>query len=199
MTDSPLSASGDEFMSLLEPILPAAARAALHMTRNQADADDLVQDATYQAFRAFHTFEPGTRFKAWFFRILTNAFYGEYRKRKRRPETVDIEEVPSLYMYVRAEGAGLLASEGDPAARIVERIQSEHVAAALDRLPEDFRVAASLFFIEDLSYEEIARILDCPIGTIRSRLHRARRILQKELWHIADDAGLFASRPMETL
>lgn len=195
---APPSPAANDFVTLLEPVLPAALRAALHMTRDPADAEDLVQEASYHAFRAFHTFEPGTRFAAWFFRILTNAFYGEYRKRKRRPETVALEDAPALYMMSRAIQAGLLGPDGDPAARILDRIESQHVVEALSRLPEEYRVVAALYFAEDLSYEEIARIVGCPIGTVRSRLHRARRQLQKELWHVAADHGILPTQPAET-
>ena len=177
-------------LALLEPLLPAAHRTALHLTRNAADADDLVQEASYHAFRAFHTYEPGTRFAAWFFTILTHAFYGEYRKRRRRPDTVEIDDVPQLYLFDRAAETGLMGTDADPAATIVSRLGVAHVERALDDLPEEFRVVATLFFVDDLSYEDIARILACPVGTVRSRLHRARRLLQKALWNVAVEAGV---------
>lgn len=184
-----------EFLALLEPLLPAAHRTALHLTRNAADADDLVQEAAYHAFRAFHTYQPGTRFAAWFFTILTHAFYGEHRKRRRRPETVEIEDVPQLYLFDRAAETGLMGSDADPAATILARLGAEHIARALDELPEEFRVVATLFFVDDLSYEEIAAALDCPVGTVRSRLHRARRLLQKLLWSVAVEAGVVPPAP----
>lgn len=179
-----------EFMALFEPLLPAAARTALHLTRNAADADDLVQEAAYHAFRAFHTYQPGTRFAAWFFTILTHAFYGEYRKRRRRPDTVDIDDVPQLYLFDRTAEAGLMGADADPAATILARIGTAHIERALDALPDEFRVVATLFFVNDLSYEDMARVLACPVGTVRSRLHRARRLLQKTLWDVAVEAGI---------
>ncbi len=187
-----------EFIRLLEPLLAAAHRTALHLTHNPSDADDLVQEASYHAFRAFHTYRPGTRFAAWFFTILTHAFYGEYRKRRRRPDTRDIDDVPPLYLYERASETGLLGSDADPAAAILERLDVAHIVRALGELPEEFRVVASLFFVEDLSYEDIARMLECPVGTVRSRLHRARRLLQKSLWDVAVEAGIVPSAPIPT-
>ncbi len=179
-----------EFLALLEPLLPAAHRTALRLTRNASDADDLVQEAAYHAFRAFHTFQPGTRFAAWFFTILTHAFYAEHRKRTRRPETVEIDDVAQLYLFDRAAETGLMGSDADPASTIVSRIDASHVERALDSLPEDFRVVATLFFLDDLSYEDIAAALAVPVGTVRSRLHRARRLLQKHLWDVAVEAGV---------
>ena len=167
------------------PLLDAAYGWALHATRNRADAEDLVQDATLNALRAFHTFEQGTNFKAWYFRILMNCFYSSYRKRRREAVSHSIEETPELYILQRSQAAGLDTSGSDPARSALARIQDEHVTAALQALPEEFRVVATLYFVQDFTYQELADMLNIPIGTVRSRLHRARRLLQKELWQLA--------------
>lgn len=180
------------FEAHLAPILDAAYGTALHLARNSHDAEDLVQEAAFLAFRAFHQFEEGTRFKAWYFRILTNLFYQKYRKKKREPDTVELEDVPGLYMYVQSHRTGLATHEPDPADFIMSKLSTEQIAAAIDGLPEDFRVVATLYFMEDFGYQEIADMLDCPLGTVRSRLHRGRRLLQKSLWSIAEEAGIVA-------
>lgn len=193
MAEPPSStADARRFEAHLSPILNTAYGTALHLTRNPHDAEDLVQEAAFLAFRAFHQFEEGTRFKAWYFRILTNLFYQKYRRKKREPDTVDIEDVPDLYMYVKSHQTGLAAHEPDPADFIMSKLSTEQIAAAIDALPEDFRVVATLYFMEDFGYQEISDMLDCPLGTVRSRLHRGRRLLQKSLWSIAEEAGIIA-------
>jgi RNA polymerase sigma-70 factor, ECF subfamily len=186
----PLEASPDlreSFRSLVTPLLDPAYGWALHATRNRADAEDLVQDAVVNALRAFQSFRPGTNFKAWFFRILMNCFYSSYRKQKREHVMQLIEEAPELYIMQRSQEAGIDISGTDPARNAMARIQDEHVAMALQGLPEEFRAVATLYFFEDFTYEELAETLEVPIGTVRSRLHRARRLLQKQLWHVAYD------------
>ena len=174
------------------PLLPSAYRAALHLSRNSHDAEDIVQEAAYLAFRAFHQYEEGTRFKSWFFRILTNAFFQRVRKAKREPEPVELEDVPPLYLFDQCERTGLSAREADPAGFVLSKLTSEQVTRAIAALPEEFRVASALHLVEDFSYQEIADMLDCPIGTVRSRLHRGRRLLQKELWALAEEHGFTA-------
>ena len=180
----------ETFESLLIPILDSAYGMALKLTRNPADAEDLVQEAALLAFRGFHTFELGTNFKAWFFRILANAFYGKKRKEKRRPTPVDIEDVPDAYMRQRSKEVGLSDTEVDAGARIVSEMDVRQVSEAIDSLPEEYRVVAILYFFEDLTYQEIADVLDVPVGTVRSRLHRGRKMLQKMLWDIAEESGI---------
>jgi RNA polymerase sigma-70 factor (ECF subfamily) len=178
-----------EFEVLLMPLLNSAYSTALRMTRDRSAAEDLVQDAVLLACRAFGSFEHGTNFKAWFFRILTNAFYSRYRREKHQRADVSIDDAPSLYLYSRTQEMGL-HTKADPASRLMDRLDSEHVTAALDSLPTEFRVVAALYFIEDLSYNQIAEALACPVGTVRSRLHRARRMLQKALWQVALERGI---------
>lgn len=182
--------SATAFESLLAEVVSPAFGTALRLTRNRADAEDLVQDAALLAFRGFATFEPGTNFKAWFFKILMNCFYSKHRRRKREVVTLDWDDTPDLFLYARSHEAGLPTTGPDPAGQLLERLGTERVTEAIERLPEEYRVVATLYFMEDFSYDEIARVLDCPIGTVRSRLHRGRKMLQKALWHAAQEAGI---------
>lgn len=175
----------ETFRTLLMPLLDAAYGWALHATRNRADAEDLVQEAVLNSLRAFHTFQVGTNFKAWFFRILMNCFYTNYRKRRSERVSHSIDDAPELFIMERSIEAGLDTTGTDPARAAMARIQDEHVAEALQKLPEEFRVVATLYFVQDFTYQELADMLNIPIGTVRSRLHRARRLLQKELWQLA--------------
>jgi RNA polymerase sigma-70 factor (ECF subfamily) len=183
------------FEGHVTPVLDAAYRTALHMTRNHEDAEELVQEAALQAFRAFDTFQPGTNFKAWFFRILTNLFINNYRKKQREPaleQLYDLEDAPFLYLYKQTRDLGLHAWNSNPAALVLDKLEAAQVAAAIAALPEDYRIVAALYFVEEFSYQEIAAMVACPVGTVRSRLHRGRRMLQKALWRIAEERGLLA-------
>ena len=176
------AARQNEFEELLKPILKTVYGAALNYTRNHDDASDLVQEATLQAFRAFDSFQPGTNFRAWLLRILTNLFLNKYRKQQREPDTASLDDVPESYLYVESYRAGMHQGSADPAAIVLEKLDTEKVTAAIGALPEEFRVVAALYFVEEFSYQEIAEIVDCPVGTVRSRLHRSRKLLQKTLW-----------------
>ncbi len=182
--------SPESFEALFEPILGLAFGVAYRLTRERSEAEDLVQDAALQAFRAFHTFQLGTNFKAWYLRILTNCFYMHCRKKKHRPETVDFDSAPPLYLLHQTLGAGLHQGSKDPAADLLGRMTAEQIAAALGNLPEEFRVVTTLYFLDDMPYKGIAEVLDLPVGTVRSRLHRGRRMLQKALWQIAQEEGI---------
>lgn len=179
-----------EFEALLEPTLGRAYAVALRMTGNPDDAQDLVQETALRAFRAFNSFERGTYFKAWFLRILVNLHLNRARKSGREAPTVSIDEAPDLFLYQQAQNNKLMAKQGDPAAQLMSRFDRETIAQALLDLPEDFRLVATLYLIEDLSYEQIAHIADCPVGTVRSRLHRGRKLLQKSLWDLAKERGI---------
>jgi RNA polymerase sigma-70 factor, ECF subfamily len=179
-----------EFEGMLTPILQMAYGTAVRLTRDRTEAEDLVQDAALLAYRAFGSFERGTNFKAWFFRILTNAFYSRHRRDKHEKANLSVEDVPPLYLYSRTGDAGIRNAVGDPASAILDRLDTERIGEALDRLPEEYRTVATLYFIDDFAYQQIAEVLQCPIGTVRSRLHRARRMLQKELWDIAVERGI---------
>ena len=179
-----------EFEQLLSPILSMAYGTAVRLTRDRTEAEDLVQDAALLAYRAFGSFQRGTNFKAWFFRILTNAFYSRHRKEKHEKANLSTEDVPALYLYNKTAESGLQDRESDPASAIMDKLDTEQVGEALEALPEEYRVVATLYFIEDFSYQQIAEVLECPVGTVRSRLHRGRRMLQKSLWEVAVERGI---------
>jgi RNA polymerase sigma-70 factor, ECF subfamily len=182
------------FQPLLTAVLAPAFGYALRLTRNRADAEDLVQEAALRAFRASSTFEPGTNFKAWFFRILIRCFWARHRQARRRPSTVDFDDTPDLYLYARSAEHGLPYQGEDPAAALIERLGTERVVEAIARLPEEYGTVCTLYFMEDFAYHEIAEVLGCPVGTVRSRLHRGRKMLQKALWSVAEEAGIVGAR-----
>lgn len=175
---------------LLLPHLDGAYGLAMRLTRNSADAEDLVQDAVLNAVRGFRTFEPGSVFRAWFFRIVTNCFYSRYRKQRREGTAVELEDTPELYLYCQTAATGLHARLEDPAAVFMDRLDAEAVAEALGTLPPEYRVVSTLYFVQDMAYQDIAATLGIPIGTVRSRLHRGRRMLQRALWTVARDRGI---------
>ena len=142
------------------------------------------------AFRSFASFCPGTHFKAWFYRILINRHYFRFRKSRRQPAAVDVEDVPELYLFHRTAEAGMHRDSDDPALALMHKLTAEQVRGAVAALPNQYRVPVALFFLDELPYDAIAALLGCPIGTVRSRLHRGRRMLQKLLWHVATEQGL---------
>lgn len=184
--------AGIGFEALLAGVLDQAYGTAMRLTGNAADAEDLVQDAALLAHRGFGSFTEGSNFRAWFYRILLNRFYSNYRRQRRAGVPVDLEDTPERYLAEQAEAAGLRANE-DTASALVDRLDAEAIERALAELPDEFRTAATLYFMQDLPYQEIAEILNVPIGTIRSRLHRARRMLQRALWHLARERGIVGS------
>jgi len=189
-TEPAPAATPAPFETLLTPLLGTAYATALHLTRNRADAEDLVQEAALQAFRAYHTFQPGTNFKAWFFRILTNGFISRYRKTKKERGDVSLDDAPDLFLFMKTAEAGMHTPGSNPAENLMSKLDQEQVSAALGSLPDEYRSVATLYFIEDFSYQQIAEVLEVPVGTVRSRLHRSRRMLQKALWKIAGDSGI---------
>lgn len=174
--------------------MPSLYSAALRMTRNPADAEDLVQETYLKAYRAFGTFQEGTNLKAWLYRILTNTFINAYRAKKRRPEQADVEDVEDLYLYHRLGGLEAAAAGRSAEEEVLERFTDDEVKAALESLPEQFRLSVLLADVEGFSYKEIAEILDVPIGTVMSRLHRGRRALQKTLYEFGMARGLVGER-----
>ncbi len=183
----------DAFEAELQPILDKAYAVAYRLAGNRDDAQDLVQDAAIQAFRAFASYQSGTNFKAWFTRILVNRFLNLRRSAERRPQTVSIDEAEDFFLFQQAKNRKMLGRGSDPAAALTAKIDRELIAQALLDLPVEFRAVATLYFIEDYSYEEIARILEVPIGTVRSRLHRGRKILQKALWDLARERNVISA------
>jgi RNA polymerase sigma-70 factor (ECF subfamily) len=180
----------DRFEDHLAPVLRVAYGAALNMTRNRDDAEDLVQEAMLRAFRAFNTFQEGTRFQAWFLRILTNLFRQKYREKRRQPETVSIEEAPDNYLYSQGLQASGQSSRNDPATLFLQKVEEQNVTQAIAAIPEEYRLVSTLYFLGELSYQEIAEVVGCPVGTVRSRLHRGRKLLQKSLWEVAEERRL---------
>ena len=162
------------------------------MTRNPADAEDLVQETFVKAFAAFHQFQEGTNLKAWLYRILTNTFINTYRKKQRQPQQSTAEEIED-WQLAAAEShtsTGLRSAEMEA----LDHLPDSDVKDALQRLPEDFRMAVYLADVEGFSYKEIAEIMGTPIGTVMSRLHRGRRGLQRLLGDYARDRGLVRAR-----
>lgn len=184
-----------DFESHLTSILAPALKVALYLCRSREDAEDLVQEAALQAFRAFDSFEVGTNFKAWFLRVQHNCFLARHRAQSRRPQTVAIEDdeaLDTLYLFDQTRSAGMHKNEGDPAGAFLSRLDGAQIADALRALPPEYRVVATLYFVEELSYEQIAQVVECPLNTVRSRLHRSRRLLQHALWELAQERGLVA-------
>jgi len=181
-----------DFEPFFATVAGAAFGIAVRLTRNQADAEDLVQEAALRAFRAFASFEPGTNFRAWFFKILTNCYFSKVRREKSRPVTSDLDDTQDLYLYARSAEAGFPTQGPDPAAQLLDHLGTERVVTAIARLPVEYRVVSTLYFMEDLSYEEIAQVIGCPVGTVRSRLHRGRKMLQKALWQVAEESGIIS-------
>jgi RNA polymerase sigma-70 factor (ECF subfamily) len=164
--------------------------AALRMTRNPSDAEDLVQETYLKAYRAFGTFQEGTNLKAWLYKILTNTFINSYRAKKRRPEQSELDDVEDLYLYRRLGGLEAAAAGRSAEEEVLEHFTESDVKAAVESLPEQFRMAVLLADVEGFSYKEIAEILDVPIGTVMSRLHRGRKALQKALFEFGRSRGL---------
>lgn len=173
------------FEQLLLPHLDQAYGVALKLSRQPAEAEALVQEAALRALRAFGSFRPGTNFKAWYLRILTNCFLEQCRRQKRAPVQSEPEENLELYLFTRT----------GPPEEFLSRFDLAQVQQAFDQLPEEYRVVAALFFQNDCAYVDIAEILELPLGTVRSRIHRARRLLQKSLWHVAQEHGLARGLP----
>jgi len=169
------------------PLLPSLYSAALRMTRNPSDAEDLVQETYLRAYRGFSGFEEGTNLRAWMYRILTNTFINSYRKKQREPVTVQEDDLDEWYLYDKLGESGV---EPSAEAEVIRSMPDEDVQKALEALPEGFRLAVLLADVEGFSYKEIAEILGIPIGTVMSRLHRGRRALEKALWQRVRERGL---------
>jgi RNA polymerase sigma-70 factor (ECF subfamily) len=181
-----------KFAEEATPFMDSLYAAAMRMTRNPADAEDLVQETYLKAYRGFGGYEEGTNLKAWLYRILTNTFINTYRSKKRRPLESDLDEVEDLYLYRRLGGLEAAAAGRSAEDEMLDIYTDDEVKRALEELPEQFRMAVLLADVEGFSYKEIAKILDIPIGTVMSRLHRGRKGLQKKLWEFAVARGLVA-------
>lgn len=168
--------------------------AAMRMTRNASNAEDLLQETYLKAYRGFGSFQEGTNLKAWLYRILTNTFINSYRAKKRRPEESDIEDIEDLYMYRRLGGLEAANFGRSAEDEVLDRFTDTDVKTAIEALPEQFRIAVLLSDVEGFSYKEIADITEVPLGTVMSRLHRGRRALQKTLVELGMHDRLVYSR-----
>jgi RNA polymerase sigma-70 factor (ECF subfamily) len=161
-------------------------RAALRMTKNESDAQDLVQETFLRAYRNFESFEEGTNCRAWLFRIMTNTFINAYRSKQKEAASIPYDDVDDNFLYSQLAGS---TETGDPERDFFAKVIDKDVVEAIDQLPPEFRMVVILAFYEGYAYQEIADILDIQVGTVKSRLHRGRKMLQKLLWEYAQERG----------
>ena len=185
----------EEFREKAPPLLDELYRAALRMTRNPSFAEDLSAETFTRAWKNLDQFQPGTNLRAWMYRILTNTYINDYRKKVREPEKVSMDAYEKLDDFHFFNRLAAQPSADDPAKQVIGRLTNEDFRRALENLPEDYRTAIVLYDLEGLSYQETAEALDVPIGTVRSRLARGRQKLQSALYAHAVDAGLVGALP----
>ena len=176
-----------EFEKLVHPLLRSMYSTAMRMTHNHDEAQDLVQETLYKAFRAFNQFKENTNFRAWIFRILVNTYITAYRKVKKQPQQVSYDDLEEFYLYKRLdeeESLHEVAKED-----FIENMFDDDVKSALESLPFQFRLVVLLCDVEGFSYNEIAEIINAPLGTVMSRLFRGRKLLQRSLWKYAKEKG----------
>jgi RNA polymerase sigma-70 factor (ECF subfamily) len=183
---SALHADSSVFEAEMAPHLDALYRNAMRLTGNANDAEDLVQDTYLRAFRFFHQYELGTNAKAWLFRIMNTIFLNDYRKKARQGESLSYDELEDFYLYNRSQDTGVSSGGSTPQVNpedaVLEKLDVEAIEQSIQALPDEFRETVALATIEGLAYQEISDILNIPIGTVRSRLSRGRRLLQRLLW-----------------
>jgi RNA polymerase sigma-70 factor (ECF subfamily) len=189
-TDAKIQAKHQEFQQEAVPHMDILYNYALRMTSNSDDAHDLVQETFLKAYRFWDKYEKGTNIKAWLFRILKNSYINRYRKETKEPDTVNYEDIQNFYHTIRYQSS----DPNDLQEKIFGGLLEDDVARALESLPEDFRTVVILCDIEGLTYEEIAEFADCPIGTVRSRIHRGRKMLQVKLFDYAKKRGLITNK-----
>ena len=163
---------------------------ALRMTRNRSDAEDLVQETYIKGWRSFHTFQEGTNLRAWLFRIMTNTYINKYNAQKRKGTEVELDDVEELFLYKRLGSIDQSQLSSSAEDQMLDLFTDDEVKNALESLPEDFRIPVLLSDVDGFSYKEIAEMLEIPIGTVMSRLHRGRKAMQKMLYEYARDRGL---------
>jgi RNA polymerase sigma-70 factor (ECF subfamily) len=192
--NKPRKPSGGDFEQAALEHLDVLYGAALRLTRDGSEAQDLVQDALVRAYRFQHHFEPGTNLKAWLLRILTNTFINHYRRSARERRVLDVDEGAPIGDGVMSRAA--MRGLTDAVAVAQEGLLRSEIAKALDNLPDDYRLMIVLADVEELSYKEIADAVNVPIGTVMSRLHRARKMMQKQLIEQAVQMGIVAPEPV---
>lgn len=185
----------DDFHQVALPLLDRLYKAAYYLTRDSTEAEDLVQETYLRAFSFFDQFQPGTNCRAWLLSIMRNLFINSYRQKQREPESIDWEKVERGYETTIAgeEKSG----RQDPETLVFSKLTGDEINKALQELPEEFRTAIVLVDVEELRYEEAARIMKCPVGTVRSRVFRGRRLLQIALRDYALERGLMKKSTAE--
>ena len=163
---------------------------ALRMTRNRADAEDLVQETFLKGWRAFDSYQQGTNLRAWLFRIMTNTFINKYNSQQRRPQETELDEVEELFLFRRMGAFDQSKMSQSAEDQMLELFTDDEVKNAIESLPETFRIPVLLSDVEGFSYKEIAEMLEVPIGTVMSRLHRGRKAMQKMLYEYAKERGV---------
>ena len=185
LSDEEVKQMSEEFKKEALPHINLLHNYAYKMTTNQLDADDLLQETYLRAFRFFHKFERGTNCKAWLFRIMKNLFINNYRKNQKSPNKVDYDEVENFFENIKSDKI----ESTDLQEKVFNNLLDDSVTQALNSLQYDFKTVIILCDLEGLSYEEIADFVQCPIGTVRSRLHRARKLLGQKLYKYAKNKG----------
>jgi RNA polymerase sigma-70 factor (ECF subfamily) len=179
--------SAREFESLLRPLLDSLYGAALRMTRHHDDAEDLVQDTIVKAYRFFHRFERGTNFRAWLLRVMTNLYINRYRKAEKQGEQVDLDAVEDAGIWAKIWEQSGSSHTCDPEEQALAKLDAAMICAAIDSLPAEFRLVVTLSDLGGLTYEEIVEATQLPMGTVKSRLYRGRKQIQKQLWQFMQE------------
>jgi RNA polymerase sigma-70 factor, ECF subfamily len=190
--DEPSHQRGWDFEAAAMPFVDALYNTAYRMTRNAEDAEDLVQETYFKAYRYYDKFEEGTNFKAWLFKIMKNTFINNYRKRQLAPAFSDFSDIEESFESQVSEDVSRQTK--NPEETLLENVLDEDVQEALDRLPPDYRMVVLLADLEGFSYKEIAEILEVPVGTVMSRLYRGRRLLEKVMLEFARDHNYLGER-----
>jgi RNA polymerase sigma-70 factor (ECF subfamily) len=180
----------EQFTSDAMQYAPQLFSTALRMTRNRSDAEDLVQETYIKGWRSFHTFQEGTNLRAWLFRIMTNTYINKYNAQKRKGTEVELDDVEELFLYKRLGSIDQSQLSSSAEDQMLDLFTDDEVKNALESLPEDFRIPVLLSDVDGFAYKEIAEMLEIPIGTVMSRLHRGRKAMQKMLYEYARDRGL---------
>ena len=183
-------AERDLFAEQATQYAPQLFSTALRMTRNRSDAEDLVQETYLKGWRAYGSFQEGTNLRAWLFRIMTNTYINKYNKDKRRPNETELDDVEELYLYRRLGSFDQSKMSASAEDQMMELFTDDEVKNAIEELPETFRLPLLLSDVDGFAYKEIAEMLDIPIGTVMSRLHRGRKAMQKRLYEYAKERGM---------